>query len=148
MIPTPGVVLANLRIVGVFMALLAVLNLCLPARLRWREEMAALSLLNRQIFQVHSGFIILTIALVSALLLTCADALLEPTRLSRAVVSGLAIFWGARMLTQWFVYSPAVWRGNRFNTWMHYLFSAAWIYVTATFVAALVVNLGVTNNAR
>ena len=42
---------------------------------------------------------------------------------------------------QWFFYSPEVWRGNRFNTVMHYVFSATWIYVVTTFAAALWNNL-------
>jgi hypothetical protein len=129
--------LVHLRIVGVLFALLVVVNLFVPRRFRWREEMAGLSLLNRQIFLVHSAFIILLLALFAALLLTCGDVLLEGTRLSRAFLLGLTIFWGVRMLAQWFYYSPAVWRGNTFNTLMHYVFSAAWVYVTATFASAL-----------
>jgi hypothetical protein len=133
----PDVLLLHLRIVGVFMALLVVVNLFVPVRLRWREEMGRLSLVNRQIFQVHSIFIVLTLALFSALLLTSGDALLERTRLSRAALIGLTTFWGLRMLMQWFYYSPEVWRGDRFNTVVHYAFSGAWIYVTTIFAAAL-----------
>ena len=99
--------------------------------------MARLSLLNRQIFQVHSIFLVLMLALISALLLTSADALLEPTRLSRAVLAGLTIFWGLRMLMQWFFYSPELWRGHRFNTAMHCVFSTIWVYVTGVFAMAL-----------
>jgi len=137
----PDALLVHLRIVGVLMALLVVVNLLVPGRLHWRDEMARLSLVNRQIFQVHSIFIVLTLALFSALLLMYGDALLERTPLSRAVLIGLTIFWALRMLMQWFFYSPDVWRGNRFNTAMHYVFSGAWVYVTTTFAAALWSNL-------
>jgi hypothetical protein len=141
----PGGLLLHLRITGVMLALLVVVNLFVPRRLGWREDMATLSLVNRQIFEVHSIFIVLIVALFSALLLAYGDALLEPTRLSRAVLAGLTVFWGLRMLIQWFYYSPAVWRGNRFNTAMHYLFSAAWTYMTTTFAAALSNNLARMN---
>jgi len=134
---TPALVLLNLRIVGVMLAGLAVLNLFVPRRFHWHEEMARLSLLNRQIFQAHSVFLILTLALFSALLLTCTEALLEPTRLSRAILTGLLMFWGLRMLMQWFFYSPEIWRGHRFNTVMHYAFSLTWVYFSAVFAAAL-----------
>ena len=63
--------------------------------------------------------------------------MLEPTRLSRALLVGLTIFWSLRMVMPWAFYSPAIWRGHRFNTVMHYLFSALWIYVSSVFVAAL-----------
>ena len=60
----PGFLLLNLRIVGLMMAGLAVLNLFVPKRFHWQEEMARLSLLNRQIFQAHSMFLILTLGAV------------------------------------------------------------------------------------
>ena len=136
MTPDPTLVL-HLRVVGVLMALLATINLFVPGRFHWREELSRVSLLNRQIFQAHTMCIVLLIALISALLLTCAEALLEPTRLSRAVLAGLTVFWGVRMLMQWFFYSPLVWRGDRFNTVMHGVFSLGWIYVTAVCSLAL-----------
>ena len=134
--------LVHLRIVGVVMAWLVVVNLYVPRRFHWREEMARLSLLNRQIFEAHAVFLVLTLALISALLLTCGDALLEPTRLSRAMLIGLTIFWTLRVLMQWGFYSPQIWRGHRFNTVMHYVFSAIWVYVSTVFAAALWTTLG------
>jgi len=137
MTPGPHAMLLHLRIVGFVMGALVLVNLFVPGRYRWREDMARLSLLNRQVFQAHAVFLVLTLALFSALLLTCADALIEPTRLSRAVLIGLTIFWALRMLMQWCFYSPAIWRGHRFNTVMHWIFSATWIYVTGVFALAL-----------
>ncbi|HTM24078.1 MAG TPA: hypothetical protein VL225_02730 [Vicinamibacterales bacterium] len=133
----PGLLLLHLRAVGVILALLVGVNLAVPARLRWREEMARLSLLNRQIFQAHSVFLVLTLAMMSALLLTSADALLVPGPLSRAILIGLTAFWGLRMLMQWWFYSPAIWRGHAFNTAMHVVFSATWVYMTSVFGIAL-----------
>jgi hypothetical protein len=129
--------LVHLRLVGVLMAGLVAVNLVVPHRYHWRDELARLSLLNRQIFQAHSVFLILTLALFSALLLTSADALLEPSRLSRAILVGLTIFWALRMVMQWCFYSPAIWRGHRFNTIMHGIFSMAWVYITIVFAASL-----------
>jgi len=133
----PGVLLFNLRATGVLLTGLVVLNTFVPRRFGWREELARVSPLNRQIFQVHTIFLIVTLALFAALLLTSADALLEPTRLARAVLAGLTLFWAMRMLVQWFYYSPSLWRGHRFNTAMHVCFSGLWIYMTGVFGAAL-----------
>jgi hypothetical protein len=140
-VTSPDTLLTHLRIVGIVMIWLVVLNVYVPHRFHWREEMARLSLLNRQIFIAHNVFLILTLALFGLLLLVLGDTLLEQTRLSRAVLTGLTAFWGLRMLMQWWFYSPKIWRGDRFNTWMHYLFSALWVYVTAVFAAALWRNL-------
>ena len=138
---TSDLLLVNLRAVGVFMGALALLNLFVPRHLRWREDLERVSLVNRQIFEVHALFLVLILAMFSALLLTSSDALLEPSRLSRLMLGGLTIFWGARMLVQWFYYSPALWRGNRVNTAVHLLSSMGWTYMTTTFAAALWVNL-------
>jgi hypothetical protein len=137
----PDVLLLHLRIVGVIMAVLVVVNVHVPRRYRWREEMAGLSLLNRQIFQAHMVFLVLLLGLFSALLLFYAPYLLESTPLSRAVLSGLTIFWALRMVMQWSFYSSKIWRGDRFNTVMHGVFSATWVYVTAVFAVALLRGL-------
>lgn len=132
----PSVLLVNLRVAGVLLAGLVVVNLFVPSRFGWRADLSRVSLLNRQIFQAHSVFLVLIVALSSALLLTSADALLEPSRLSRAILAGLTIFWGLRMVMQWFFYSPDIWRGNRFFTTMHVAFSMTWIYLTGVFSVA------------
>ncbi len=133
----PAVLIVNLRAVGALLAALVVVNLYVPARFNWRADLSRVSLLNRQIFQAHSVFLVLTLALTSVLLLTSADVLVEPSPLSRAVLIGLTIFWALRMLMQWFFYSSDIWRGNGFFTAMHVIFSAMWMYMTAVFGAAL-----------
>jgi|KBSSwiStaDraftv2_1062776.scaffolds.fasta_scaffold156960_2 hypothetical protein len=137
----PASLALHLRAVGLIMAGLVAVNVCVPGRLGWKEDLARVSPLNRQIFVAHTVFLILLLALLAALFLACADALLEPGRLSRAVLSGLIAFWGLRMLMQWFFYSPAHWRGDRFRTLAHGVFSLAWIYVTGVCASALWVNL-------
>ena len=137
MIPGHDLLVLNLRAAGVLMAALALMNVFVPRRFGWRAELSRVSLLNRQIFEVHAIFLVLTLTLFAALLLTSADALLERTRLARALLLGLTLFWALRMAMQWFYYSPAIWRGHRFNTRMHVLFSALWIYFTGVFGAAL-----------
>jgi hypothetical protein len=133
----PAALLVHLRIIGVALAVLVAVNVHVPKRFHWREEMARLSLLNRQVFIAHAVFLVLTLAFMSALLLLYGDALLEPTPLARAVLAGLTIFWTLRMVMQWGFYSPAIWRGHRFNTVMHFAFSALWVYMSAVFGAAL-----------
>jgi hypothetical protein len=133
---TSDLLLVNLRIAGACMAALVVFNLFVPQYLGWRRELARVSLVNRQIFEVHAFFLVLTLAMFAVLLLTASDALLEPTRLSRLVLGGLTTFWAIRMLAQWFYYSPNTWRGNRLHTVLHVAFSALWIYVTVVFGSA------------
>lgn len=127
----------HLRLVGVLLFVLLTLNFVLPRRFHWREELARLSLFNRQIFIVHAMFICLTLAMFGALSLFYAPALLQPHPLAKAVLAGLTLFWFVRLLVQWFVYSPDLWRGKRFETFVHILFSGLWLYFTATYGLAL-----------
>ena len=139
---TAAIVELNLRVVGVLLLGLVAMNvLAVPRRLGWKRELAALSLVNRQIFQVHAAFICIVLVMFAGLTLLLPRELLAPTPLARAVLGGLAAFWFARLLVQWFVYDHRLWRGKRFETAMHVLFTGVWVYFTATFAAALWVNL-------
>lgn len=125
------------RIAGGLLLGLAVLNVFVPRRFNWRAELTRVSPLNRQIFLVHAGFIVLILILMGVLSAFYSAALLDPSPLSRLVLGGLALFWLVRLFTQWFVYDASLWRGNRFNTGMHWLFTLFWLYLTAVYAAAL-----------
>jgi hypothetical protein len=122
----------HLHIVGIILLLLAVLHVFFPRYFGWREELAPLSLLTRQIFYVHYLFISLTVGLMGVLTLSSSDELLA-TPIGRRILFGLGLFWLARLFCQFFVYSPSLWRGKRFETAIHLLFTALWIYLSATF---------------
>jgi hypothetical protein len=132
-----------LRLAGVFLLGLFVLNFFVPARFKWADELPRLSLINRRIFQVHAMFIALILLLSGLLLVVLPHELLAPTPLARAVLGGLAIFWALRLWMQWFMYDRALWLGKRFETAMHFLFSGLWVFLTATFTVALWQNLKV-----
>jgi hypothetical protein len=123
----------HLRIAGVLLLLLAAVHLVLPRKLGWREDLAKLTLLNRQIFRVHVAFLMLTLILFGLLALLYTADLLAPSRLATAVLCGLTLFWGARLLTQHLVYDASLWRGHRRNTIVHLLATLLWLYFTVVF---------------
>jgi hypothetical protein len=127
----------HLKVVGTSLLLLAVAHAFFPRRFNWGDELHRLSPLNRQIFQVHCFFIGLVLAMFGSLALCFTSALLERTALARIVLGGLVLFWLARLLVQFFVYDSSLWKGNRFNTRIHWLFSILWVYYVAVFGWAL-----------
>ncbi len=132
----------HLRITGILLAGLALMGFFLPKRFNWARDAERMSLLNRQIFLVHHAFIILILAMFSVLTLGFPRALVDPGNpLSKAILTGLALFWFIRLIVQWFVYDRQLWRGHRFNTAMHFLFTGVWLYFTMTFGAALWMNM-------
>ena len=127
----------HLRVVGALLMLLGLSHAFFDRYFGWRRELARVSLFTREVFFVHTFFIGLGVTMAGAGSFLYAGALLQPSVLSRAILAGMAMFWFCRLLTQWFVYDAALWRGDRFRTWMHGVFSVLWIYVTATYGGAL-----------
>ena len=123
----------HLRIAGALLLLLSVIHLPMPRELGWKEDLAKLTLVNRQVFLVHTAFIVLTLVLMGTLALVYAEELAAPGRLARGVLGGLAIFWGLRLFTQQFVYDRSLWRGNARYTAIHIVFTLLWLYLTAVF---------------
>ena len=123
----------HLQIIGYILFGLAVLHLFFPRYFSWRKELRPLSLINRQMMYVHTFFIALMILLIALLCLTSYQDLVA-TSLGRRLCLGLGIFWSFRLLVQFVGYSPRLWRGKRFETSVHILFTLLWSYVSAVFV--------------
>jgi hypothetical protein len=123
----------HLQIVGVLLVLLGLAHAFFNRYFGWARDLAPVSLLTRRIFYVHAFFIALGVVMGGAVTLFFAGALLEANGLSRVVLAGMAAFWLCRLLAQVFVYDSALWRGDRFRTFMHGAFLLLWCYVTATY---------------
>jgi hypothetical protein len=127
----------HLKVVGALLVALGLAHSLFGRYFKWKQELAPLSLLTRQIFQVHGFFIALVVAMIGACSLFYTTALLASGALSRVVLTGFLVFWLSRLVIQLFVYDPAIWRGRRFYTFMHVVFTIFWIYVVLTYGNAL-----------
>lgn len=129
----------HLKIIGWLFVALALVHVVFPRYFNWKEELASLSLINRQLMYVHSFFIAFVVLLMGILCITSSHEL-ATTKLGRTVSLGLSIFWGVRLLFQFFGYSSKVWKGKIFETLVHVVFSFFWIYVTAIFTLTYLKN--------
>ncbi|MDO7876489.1 hypothetical protein Q5H93_17225 [Hymenobacter sp. ASUV-10] len=123
----------QLKVIGFFLVLLALLHAGFARYFGWRQEFAPVSLINRQMMYVHTFFVAFTVLLMGLLCFTSAPELVG-TPLGRKVALGCGIFWLARLLVQFFGYSPQLWRGKRFETIVHVVFAAGWTYLSAVFL--------------
>jgi hypothetical protein len=128
----------HLHAVGVLLLLLGVSHVFFNRYFGWERELETVSLLTRRIFFVHNFFIGLGVALAGAGSLFYADALLRPDALNRAVLAAMAALSLCRLIAQFLAYDSAIWRGNRFRTFMHIAFAMLWCYVTTTYGVALI----------
>ncbi|RAK70710.1 hypothetical protein DLM85_01000 [Hymenobacter edaphi] len=122
----------QVKLLGLVLVLLAVAHAGFPRYFNWAGELRAVSLINRQMMYIHTLFIALAVLLMGLLCLLCAPELVA-TALGRKVCLGLGLFWLARLLVQFVGYSPALWRGQRFETAVHVGFALLWTYLTAVF---------------
>jgi hypothetical protein len=122
----------QLKIIGVLLIILAFIHVPFPMRFDWKKDLSALSLMNRQMMYVHTFFIALIILLMGILCISCSEDLIN-TRLGNKIVLGLFIFWSLRLLIQFFGFSSKLWRGKKFETVIHMLFSIFWTYLTVVF---------------
>ncbi|MBL0097476.1 MAG: hypothetical protein IPP46_14060 [Bacteroidetes bacterium] len=121
------------KIIGVLLMLLALIHIIFPKYFHWKDELKSLSLINREMMTIHTLFIAVVVFLMGLLCLTSATALIE-TDLGKRISLGLGIFWGLRLITQFFGYSSALWKGKSFETTVHILFSLFWSYLTFVFM--------------
>ena len=126
-----------LKLAGLLLMLLGVAHTLFGRYFRWDTELASLSLLTRQIFEVHCFFIALTVGLTGACTLFYTDALVYSGALSRVVLTGFVLFWLIRLVFQLFIYDSEIWRGRPLYTFMHGLFSLLWVYLVITYGCAL-----------
>jgi len=122
----------HLKITGILLIVLALIHIIFPNYFNWKQELASLNLINKQMMVIHTFFIALTVFLMGVLCITSAIEIIE-TSLGRKLALGLGIFWGIRLLFQFFGYSTKLWKGKSFETIVHIIFSGLWIYLTTVF---------------
>ncbi|OPB89073.1 hypothetical protein BB021_06850 [Elizabethkingia ursingii] len=122
------------RIIGSILIFLALVHIIFPKYFHWKKELQSLSLINRQMMSVHTFFTALTVLLMGILCLTNTKELIT-TPLGKTISLGFGIFWAVRLIFQFFVYSPILWKGKKFETIIHVVFSLLWIYLSYIFLA-------------
>lgn len=123
----------HFKIGGALLMALASLHLFFPKYFNWEQELKSLSLINRQMMTIHTFFVALTVLLMGLLCLTSSSELIG-THLGKKISLGLGVFWTIRLLVQFFGYSAGLWKGKRFETWMHIAFSSLWMYLSIIFL--------------
>ena len=123
----------HLKIVGSLLIALSLMHIIIPKYFKWEQELTSVSLITKQILYVHTFFIAFIVLLMGLLCLSYSHELLYDP-FGRVISLGLFGFWLTRLIFQFLVYSPKVWRGKRFETVMHVVFAATWLYFSAVFL--------------
>ncbi len=125
----------HFKIAGILLIALSLIHIAFPKYFGWLNELKQLSLINRQMMYVHTFFVAFVVLLMGLLCVTSAQQIIHTT-LGNRLAFGLGCFWVIRLFVQFFIYSPKLWRGKKFETTIHILFSLLWAYLSAVFFAA------------
>ncbi len=107
-----------------------------PKVLNWKMSLDGLDDLSRQLVWVHGVFIVLVIigfGLISVLL---ASELASGTPLARGICLFIAIFWGARLVVQFFVFDAKPYLKTTFLKVGYHGLTVVFIFHTAVYLLA------------
>ena len=112
----------------------------IPRVLGWREELALLRPLTRQIFWTYAGYILcfnLAFGLVSAF---TPDLLIDRSPLATAVSAFIAVYWIARVLIQFFYYDRGAAPGGLVFVVGEWLLVALFGYLSLVYLVVALVD--------
>ena len=117
-------------------------SLGIPSVLGWKEKLAPVSTLIRQMFWVYSGYIWgtnLCFGLISAL---GAALLLDGSPLAACVTGFIFGYWLLRMVIQWTYFDISELPQSPFNTAARWILEVLFIGLAGVYGLALAANLG------
>ena len=104
-----------------------------PKVLDWNASLEKLDGLFRQLVWVHGVFIVFVIVGFGLLSITCAADLASGTPLARAVCLFVALFWGARLIVQIFVFDAKPYLKTRFLKVGYHGLTVVFMYHTVVY---------------
>ena len=118
---------------GVLHFLTLIASALVPGTLNWRGELAKLKPFMRRLFWVYGAFIALTIVAFGTLTVMHYDALAAGGLLARSVCAFVAIFWGLRVLVQFFVFDAREYLTSWFYKAGYHGLTLVFCYQTAVY---------------
>ena len=116
---------------------IALLNLRLIRILGWKEELARVPLLMREVFHVHAWFISITLLIFAALTSRFArEIALGDQPVYRWLACCIGGFWAIRALIQVTYYSSSHWRGIGSRTAAHFILLIVYSGFAAVYLTA------------
>jgi alginate O-acetyltransferase complex protein AlgI len=104
-----------------------------PARLRWKQDLAQLMPLNRKLLWVQSAFTVLTIIAFGTLTLALHVELMSGDRAALGLAHFMAIYWTGRILVDAFYFSHQDWPQGKQFVIGHILLTTLFVALATSF---------------
>lgn len=122
----------HLKFIRILLIILSLAHVGFPKYFNWKKEFQNISLINIQMMYVHTFFIALTVFLMGIFSFFYSFDIITTT-IGKTIALGFSVFWFTRLIFQFFIYSPKLWKGKKFETTIHILFSILWLYLSIIF---------------
>src|SRR5215472_7926739 len=122
-----------LWLAGLVQVAIALANFFLPAKLKYREKLSRVSPIIRQIFVVHSVYIVGVVLLFAGMTVGFAGELAAGHGLGRFLAAAIASFWLFRAPVQLLYYDATLRKQNR---WGDIAFTAGALFPAVAYGAA------------
>jgi hypothetical protein len=126
-------ILLFLWLAGFVQIAIASANLFIPNKLKYKENLSRVAPIIRQIFVVHSVYIVGVVLLFAAVTFGFAAELTSGRGLGRFLAAAMALFWLCRAPVQLLYYDASLRRTNRAGD---VAFTLAALFLTTTYGAA------------
>lgn len=112
---------------------IALANVVLPRKLNYREHLPRMAPIIKQIFVVHSVYIVGVVLLFAVVSLLFAPELSSGAGLGRFLSCAICLFWFCRVPVQLFLYGPEL---RTQNSVAHWAFASSGLFLAAVYGAA------------
>jgi hypothetical protein len=123
-----------LWLAGFVQLAIAAANFFLPRKLKYRENLSRVSPIIRQIFVVHSVYIVGVVLLFAAVTFAFAGELASGHGLGRFLAAAIALFWLFRAPIQLLYYDASLRKENR---WGDIAFTSTALFLAGAYGAAV-----------
>ena len=107
-----------------------------PKMLDWKSALQPLPPFLRTLFWVYGVFIVLTIISFGTLTMLHAEEMAAGEPVARSVAAVIAVFWGARLIVQLFVFDARPWLTTAWLKLGYHALTIAFVFLTATYAWA------------
>lgn len=125
-----------LRLAGIGHFAILTASALVPKVLDWKTALKPLSPFLRTLFWVYGVFIVLTIIGMGTLTLFNAHAMAAGDPVARSLAAFIAVFWGARLIVQLFIFDSRPYLTNIWLKLGDHMLTVVFIFFTAIYSLA------------
>jgi hypothetical protein len=108
-------------------------SLLVPKLLRWRSDTAKLRPLTRQVFWTYAAYIWVTNSCFGVVSTFAPEWLLDGSALARVVTGYIAVYWGARLLVQFFYFDRSEAPPGALYKWAEVALVGLFVFLTGAY---------------